>query len=298
MQDSALLISGSINAANVIVAQSASGLNAVTLSAHSIDLGSARDIGEGHGLFLKVIAASGASAVASANYTDYSNATSYVRGEKCSSGGIDYNCILANGGHAAYVAETNYVIGNKCSYGGKSYICILATVGHLPTNDTYWEEISPPNATYWEVVPDSIEIQLISATNAALTTGVSVLATTGAITVYPPYNKDTDYVVGDKCTNKVKNYKCILDIPNTVPAKAKVPPNETYWDEIGTGISDGLVAYLPVPVQVGSKGKRYLGARYITVGNVFGASFISELTTEISDPEKYYPSGFTVNVAP
>ena len=246
MQDASLLISGSIGADNAISAQTASGLNAVTLSAHSIDLGSARDIGEGQALFLKVMAASGASAVASANYTAYNNGTSYVRGEKCSSGGIDYNCILASTGH------------------------------------------SPPNATYWEVVPDSIEIQLISATNAALTTGLSVLATTGAITVYPPYNKVTAYTSGDKCTYKGKNYNCIAS------STGHTPPDDTYWDEIGTGISDGLVVYLPVPVQIGSKGKRYLGARYINVGNVSGASFISEFTTDVSDPEKFYPSGITV----
>lgn len=289
MQDSALLISGTIGADNVITAQSTQGLNAATLSAYSVDLGTVRDIGEGQAIYLKAIAASGASAVASANYTAYNSATTYVRGEKCSFGGIDYSCINANGGYAAYDAGTAYAVGNKCSYSGKSYGCILATTNNLPTNETYWKLISPPNSTYWEVVPDSVEIQLVAANNPALTTGLSVLATTGPITVYPLYVPATAYAVGDKVTSEGRNFNCIQAGAGKKPAT-----NPGYWDEIGIGISDGLVSYLPVPVQKNSRGKRYLGARYINIGDVRGISFISEFTTEVSDPLKFYPSGFSV----
>ncbi len=253
MQDSALLISGDIDADNVLTGQDTSGLNLRVTSDFSIDLGSNRDIGEGHPLFLKIVAASGASAADSANYNAWNTDVTYVLGEKCSYGGVDYNCIQS--------ADTS--IGNPS----------VAT-------------------TYWEQVPNSIEIQLIAATNEELTAGVSVLGTTGPISVYPRWSKTATYAIGDKVTYQGVNYRCSATV--AAPLENKGVNKAAYWDVIGTGISDGLTTYISVPPAIGLKGKRYLGARYLNIGDVTGSHFIAELTTEISDPTKCYSSGFTV----
>lgn len=298
MQDSALLLSGHINAANVIVPQSVAGINQKTLSEHCLDLGNARDIGEGRPLFLKVVSAAGAVSVPSVNYTAYKAETDYVRGEKCSFNGNDY-----------------------------TYIASASTKGH-----------APPDSQYWELVPDSVEIQLIAATDEALTKGLIVLTTSGPVIVYPKFVASTVYKVGDKVTYLNTNYSCIdagdypvyvdkdYDKDDKVAFNGKAyqcikdttskqpptdskgvltkaywktvltpnPANPDFWDAISSGISDGFTLYLPIPPQLGARGKRYLGVRYYTIGNVTGASFTAEITTEVSDPLKFYASGFKV----
>jgi len=42
----------------------------------------------------------------------------------------------------AYNAATAYVADDVVSYNGSSYICILASTGNLPTNTTYWNQMS------------------------------------------------------------------------------------------------------------------------------------------------------------
>ena len=42
----------------------------------------------------------------------------------------------------AYDAGTAYTVDDVVSYNGSSYICILASTGNLPTNATYWEQMS------------------------------------------------------------------------------------------------------------------------------------------------------------
>jgi len=42
----------------------------------------------------------------------------------------------------AYNAGTAYTVDDVVSYQGSSYICILASTGNLPTNATYWEQMS------------------------------------------------------------------------------------------------------------------------------------------------------------
>ena len=41
-----------------------------------------------------------------------------------------------------YAGGTAYVVDDVVSYNGSSYICILASTGNLPTNATYWEQMS------------------------------------------------------------------------------------------------------------------------------------------------------------
>jgi len=42
----------------------------------------------------------------------------------------------------AYAGGTAYAVDDVVSYNGSSYICILASTGNLPTNGTYWEQMS------------------------------------------------------------------------------------------------------------------------------------------------------------
>lgn len=42
----------------------------------------------------------------------------------------------------AYSGATAYVADDVVSYNGSSYICILASTGNLPTNATYWSQMS------------------------------------------------------------------------------------------------------------------------------------------------------------
>ena len=42
----------------------------------------------------------------------------------------------------AYAGGTAYVVDDVVSYSGSSYICKLASTGNLPTNGTYWDQMS------------------------------------------------------------------------------------------------------------------------------------------------------------
>ena len=42
----------------------------------------------------------------------------------------------------AYAGGTAYTVDDVVSYLGSSYICIAASTGNLPTNATYWEQVS------------------------------------------------------------------------------------------------------------------------------------------------------------
>jgi len=42
----------------------------------------------------------------------------------------------------AYAGGTSYTLDDVVSYNGSSYICIQASTGNLPTNATYWEQMS------------------------------------------------------------------------------------------------------------------------------------------------------------
>ena len=42
----------------------------------------------------------------------------------------------------AYAGGTAYVVDDVVSYSGSSYICKLASTGNLPTDGTYWDQMS------------------------------------------------------------------------------------------------------------------------------------------------------------
>jgi len=46
--------------------------------------------------------------------------------------------------------------------------------------------------------------------------------------------------------------------------------------------------------QIGSKGKRYLGARYTISGTYTAGAVTADIVTDIQDGKKFYASGFTV----
>ena len=90
----------------------------------------------------------------------------------------------------------------------------------------------------------SIEMQVISATDAALTTAVTVLGTTGPIAV-------ASLTLGSR-------FVCDIN------------------------------------PQIGLKGQRYLGLRYISVGTTTAGSVFGDLGAEIQDGQKFYAGGFAV----
>lgn len=57
----------------------------------------------------------------------------------------------------------------------------------------------------------------------------------------------------------------------------------------------GAKFIVPVPPQIGSKGERYLGARYTVTGsNPSTGKITASFGTGYDDPNKFYASGFTI----
>lgn len=90
----------------------------------------------------------------------------------------------------------------------------------------------------------SIECQIIAADDAALTTSVAVLGTTGAIPI--------------ASLTLASRFSCAIN------------------------------------PKLASKGQRYVGARYVSVGTTTAGSFFADIGAEIQDGQKFYPSGFAV----
>lgn len=90
----------------------------------------------------------------------------------------------------------------------------------------------------------SIECQVIVADDAALTTNVTVIGTTGAIPV-------ATLVAGYRTT-------CAIN------------------------------------PKIASKGQRYVGLRYVSVGTTTAGAFYGDIGLEIQDGQKFYPNGFAV----
>ena len=90
----------------------------------------------------------------------------------------------------------------------------------------------------------SIEMQVISADDAALSVNVTVIGTTGAIPV--------------------------------------------------ASLTLGSRTACDINARIGSKGQRYLGLRYISVGTTTAGSVFGDLGAEIQDGQKFYANGFAV----
>ena len=91
----------------------------------------------------------------------------------------------------------------------------------------------------------SVEMQLVSADDAAISTNVTVLGTTGAVPL----------------ASLTAGARFIVD---------------------------------PRPL-IGSKGQRYVAARYVIVGTGTAGTVFADLGVEIQDGQKFYPSGFAVS---
>jgi len=90
----------------------------------------------------------------------------------------------------------------------------------------------------------SVEIQAITADDAALTTNVTVIGSSGAIPV--------------------------------------------------ASLIAGARFAVDVNARIGSKGQRYVGARYVIVGTNTTGTVTSFLGLDIQDGQKFYPVGFSV----
>ena len=91
----------------------------------------------------------------------------------------------------------------------------------------------------------SIEHQVITADDAALTTNVFVVGTTGPIPV--------------------------------------------------ASLTLGARFACEINPRIGSKGQRYIGARYISVGTTTAGAVVGDIGAEIQDGQKFYNSGFSVS---
>jgi hypothetical protein len=90
----------------------------------------------------------------------------------------------------------------------------------------------------------SIEVQAITADDAALSANVTVVGTTGAI-----------------------------------PAAS---------------LTAGARFAAKMNPRIGSKGQRYLGARYVITGTGTAGAFVTDFGLETQDGQKFYPAGFAV----
>ena len=90
----------------------------------------------------------------------------------------------------------------------------------------------------------SIEMQVISADDAALSVNVTVIGTTGAIPV--------------------------------------------------ASLTLGSRTACDINPRIGSKGQRYMGARYISVGTTTAGSFFADLGIDIQDGQKFYATGINI----
>ncbi len=90
----------------------------------------------------------------------------------------------------------------------------------------------------------SIEMQVISADDAALSVNVTVIGTTGAIPV--------------------------------------------------ASLTLGSRTACDINPRIGSKGQRYMGARYISVGTTTAGSVFADLGIDIQDGQKFYATGINV----
>lgn len=90
----------------------------------------------------------------------------------------------------------------------------------------------------------SIEMQIIAADDAALTTNVTVIGTTGAIPV--------------ATASLGSRFACDIN------------------------------------PRLASKGQRYVGARYVSVGTTTAGAVMGDIGIDLQDGQKFYPSGFAV----
>lgn len=90
----------------------------------------------------------------------------------------------------------------------------------------------------------SIEHQIIVADDAALTTNVTVIGTTGAIPV--------------------------------------------------AQLTAGARFACDINPRLASKGQRYMGARYVSVGTTTAGAVMGDVGIEVQDGQKFYPAGFAV----
>lgn len=90
----------------------------------------------------------------------------------------------------------------------------------------------------------SIEMQIIAADDAGLSSNVTVLGTTGAIPV-------ASLTLGSR-------FSCAIN------------------------------------PRLASKGQRYVGARYVSVGTTTAGAVMGDIGLEIQDGQKFYPNGFAV----
>lgn len=76
-----------------------------------------------------------------------------------------------------------------------------------------------------------------------------------------------------------------LSSPTVISSSAAIPVAQ---------LTAGKNVAVSMSPNIGSKGQRYLGARYTVVGTMSAGKVTADVVTDIQDGKKYYASGFAV----
>lgn len=225
----------------------------VIVSTDTVDLAVARDIGEGHDVY----------AVASITEEPVNQSTTAVTGFTAT----DVGNIVAKNAHGLVngLAIKFATLSQACGLDvGVTYYVVTAQANDfqvaLAPGGTPIDITANATATLY-FAPGNMYIQAITATNAALTTGVQVVAQSDAVEGFAI--KDT---IGQK-----QGYTFTVKLSPLV-----------------SGNTDATASQ-------GNLGARYLGLRYVAGAGTFTGHKVTGLfTTDMQDGRKAYTSGFTV----
>jgi len=148
----------------------------------------------------------------------------------------------------AYSSTSAYIQGNEVTYSVSGnvgyYICVANTTGHVPTNATYWQQISLNSSIFlgaYNVATAYIAGNQVSYagnyyictanTTGNLPTNASywqVISTGNNSIYFGTYNGATAYVDGNQVSYLGNYYICIS------ATTGNLPTNATYWTLVGT----------------------------------------------------------------
>jgi len=159
----------------------------------------------------------------------------------------------------AYAGGTAYAVDDVVSYNGSSYICKLASTGNLPTNTTYWDQMSSAgtNGTDGTDLTTTLTTQgdLVYYNGSALArlgagTSGQVLQTNGTganpswgtvssdmVKVADVNGGDTNALAIDSCfSSTYENYLIYANIHTSATAVAKIRLQDASNTELTTSV--------------------------------------------------------------
>ncbi len=153
-------------------------------------------------------------------------------------------------------------------------------------------------AAYTATAAATIEFQIITASDAALTLNVSVIGSSGPVPVSNAVlPSGGSFVVG--ATYKVAT---IGTTDFTLIGGANVVGSIFTATGVGAGTGtatlSGLIAGSKLAASlnplIGSKSQRYLGVKFVVTGTLLTGSSFIDFGIDIQDGQKFYPNGFAI----